>query len=105
MEKDGEIIAFFLVSTVLDEAHLMNIAVAPSLQGQGLGKQLLDFVFQRCREGGSSNLFLEVRVSNRPAIQLYEQAGFNQIGLRRDYYRGPTGCEDAAIYAIELPLV
>lgn len=104
LESNGELIAFFLISTVLDEAHLMNIAVSPDHQGKGLGKKLLEFVFQRCRDLESSNLFLEVRVSNTPAIRLYEYAGFNQIGLRRDYYHGPVGREDAAIYAIELPL-
>lgn len=104
VESGTELVAFFLISTVLDEAHLMNIAVSPEHQGKGVGKKLLEFVFQRCRENGSANLFLEVRVSNTPAIQLYEYAGFNQIGLRRDYYQGPVGREDAAIYAIELPL-
>lgn len=104
LENSGEIIAFFLISTVLDEAHLMNISVLPEYQGKGLGKKLLEFVFQRCRDLKSSNLFLEVRISNTPAIRLYEYAGFNQIGLRRDYYHGPVGREDAAIYAIELKL-
>lgn len=103
LESDGQLIAFFLISTVLDEAHLMNIAVLPTHQGKGLGKALLEFVFERVRANGCSNLFLEVRASNSPAIKLYENAGFNQIGLRRDYYHGPIGREDAAIYAIELP--
>lgn len=103
LESDKGLIAFFLISTVLDEAHLMNIAIEPKHQGKGLGRQLLECVFQRCQELQSTNLFLEVRVSNSPAIKLYEAAGFNQIGLRRDYYEGPVGREDAAIYAIELP--
>jgi ribosomal-protein-alanine N-acetyltransferase len=104
LESDSELIAFFLISTVLDEAHLMNIAVLPASQDRGIGKELLEFVFERVRANGCSNLFLEVRASNSPAIKLYENAGFNQIGLRRDYYVGPVGREDAAIYAIELPL-
>ena len=79
MEVAGEIAGYALVMMVLDEAHLLNISVAGSLQGQGLGRALLVHMIEVSRHHKAANMFLEVRVSNTKAIALYESMGFCEI--------------------------
>ena len=83
---EGNIIGYALMMMVLDEAHLLNISVAPSHQKQGLGKLLLQHMMQQAQNLQATNMFLEVRVSNTQAIGLYEAIGFNEMALRRAYY-------------------
>jgi ribosomal-protein-alanine N-acetyltransferase len=77
----------------VDEAELLNLAVHPDLRGQGLSKPLLAAVLSACRDLPA--LFLEVRAGNAPAIALYRGAGFQQVALRKRYYRDND--EDALI--------
>ncbi len=72
------------------EAELLNIAVLPECQGQGLGRYLLGFCLGRLA-GRASRLFLEVRASNIQAIGLYLGMGFRQVSRRRDYYSLASG--------------
>ena len=69
-----------------DEAEILNIAVAPTWQGHGLGWQLLRAMLDAVRHAGLHRVLLEVRPDNAPALRLYERSGFRRIGLRRDYY-------------------
>jgi ribosomal-protein-alanine N-acetyltransferase len=86
--------AGYLVCARYDEAfHLMNIAVDPSHRRAGHGRALIDALIERA--GEDANITLEVRVSNAPAIALYEGYGFRGVGTRRRYY-SDTG-EDAII--------
>ena len=91
-----------VISQVLDEAHLLNIAIAVSAQGQGLGLQLLEHLMQRASQRGCVECFLELRASNQSAYRLYERYGFNEIGRRRDYYPAPAGHEDALVMVCTL---
>ncbi len=84
--------AFWLV---VDEIHINNVAVRPSLRGQGLGSALLERVFAEARRMGARRATLEVRASNVDAQRLYQRLGFSQAGLRRGYYSHPQ--EDAVI--------
>lgn len=95
--KDDHVVAYQVVSEVLDEAHLLNIAVAPVMQRKGLAWAMLGHLFARCDEHGMSILYLEVRESNRGAIALYERLGFGHSGRRKAYYRTPGGREDALL--------
>lgn len=70
------------------EGDVQTIAVAPRSQGRGLGRELLDALVVEAESRGCAQLFLEVRQDNQPAIALYESAGFEKQGRRRDYY-GP----------------
>lgn len=70
------------------EADVQTIAVAPRSQGRGVGRHLLDLLVEEAVRRGCAQLFLEVRVDNSPALALYERAGFEPQGRRRDYY-GP----------------
>lgn len=98
-----EIVAFAITSTVADEAELLNIAVAPSCQRQGVGHYLLNFLCDSF-EPSIQSFFLEVRGSNQAAIALYRKLEFNEVGLRRNYYPSLGGREDAVIMARNLYL-
>lgn len=82
---DGELLGFALVQTVADCWTIMNIVTKPSAQRQGIGQQLLQYIQQRADQQ-QANIVLEVRVSNQPALGLYQRCGFTEIGRRKDYY-------------------
>ena len=98
---NNNVLGFAVVATVLDQAELHNIAIDSVLQGKGLGRQLLDGMIQQL-PAEVKNLYLEVRVSNIPAIRLYQQTGFVQIAERRDYYKTEFGREDALIMGLQM---
>jgi [ribosomal protein S18]-alanine N-acetyltransferase len=98
--KGKRIIGFLFFQQVLDQAELLNIAVRPSFQGEGLGYSLLRFCLDNLRNT-ALRLHLEVRASNFTAIGLYLSAGFTQTGERRAYYRSEAGREDALLMAYD----
>ena len=97
-----KVIGFLFYHRVLDEAELLNIAVSPSFQGQGLGHRLLNFGFDELGSG-IRRMFLEVRASNFAALALYQNNGFTQVGIRRGYYHDAAGSEDALVLRREFP--
>ena len=99
MELGSELVGYAVLSAAAGEAHILNVAVHPEYQGRGLGRQLMHFLLDTAREHQADTVFLEVRPSNRTAIRLYDSMGFNQVGLRRDYYPAKLGREDAIIMA------
>ena len=90
--ENGEVVGYVGSQTVLQEADMMNIAVADTHRRRGIAKMLVE---ELIRQLDAYQLSLEVRASNAPAIALYETLGFHQVGLRRNYYRNPK--EDALI--------
>jgi len=95
-----KILGFAAFHRVIDEAELRNIAVHPEQQHQGIGRALLEEGSKRLREAGAKRIFLEVRASNKPALELYYSMGFAMCLLRKDYYRDPQ--EDALVLALDL---
>ena len=93
---------FAIQSIALDEAHLLNIGVSSNKRRQGLGSDLLEKIIYASEAMGSNKIFLEVRVSNAAATNLYLDFGFKQIGVRKDYYRLPEGKEDALLMSKSL---
>ena len=100
---DGATVAGYVGSqSVLDEADMMNIAVHPDYRRKGIARQLVTELVAALAKKGVHSLALEVRASNAPAIALYEQLGFQQVGRRPNYYRNPK--EDALILRKEWTL-
>lgn len=97
MEHDGNLIGYAVLSTGAGEAHLLNLSIAADWQRQGWGRELLLFVLADVCEQGAQKIFLEVRVSNTAAQQMYLKMRFRQIGMRRDYYPAHGGREDALV--------
>ncbi len=92
--RDDAIVGYVGGWVIVDELHLLNLAVHPDCRRQGLAGQLVDHLF-RDGEGGITKASLEVRRSNRTAIALYERFGFHAVGVRSRYYTDP--CEDALV--------
>ena len=93
--ENDQVVGYVGSQTVLGETDMMNLAVSPEYRRMGIGEALVNALVPRLAERGSHSLMLEVRVSNKPAIQLYEKLGFVQVGRRPNYYRNPK--EDALI--------
>jgi len=101
-ERDGVAIGYAVLMLAADEAHLLNLSIAAGCQRLGYGSQLLRRVCDLARAQGARLLFLEVRPSNAAALRLYERHGFQQVGVRRDYYPAHAGREDALILSLPL---
>ena len=101
-ENDEMIQAYGVMSAAAGESHILNLTVRPESQRQGIGSRLLKHFQQLARRHGADTLMLEVRPSNRNAISLYEKLGFNEIGVRRNYYPAAEGREDALLLALSL---
>ena len=99
---DDKIIGYALLMMVLDEAHLLNLSIATAYQKQGLGRYLLEHMLQIAKNHQAANMFLEVRPSNISAIALYENIGFNEMAIRRNYYPAANGREDAVLMGLAL---
>jgi len=88
--RDEETLGFSLARSVADEAELLLLAVLPSRHRQGIGTRLLDDFMERAQDQHAARAHLEVRDGN-PAVAMYREAGFAQIGRRRNYYHGSDG--------------
>jgi len=96
-DRDGELLGYFLLMAVVDESHLLNVAVSAEKQGQGLGRFLLNQAVACSRGLGMESVLLEVRPSNTRALKIYERYGFKQIGRRKGYYPAANGQREDAI--------
>lgn len=100
MTEGEAVLGYGVVQVILDEGHLLNITIDPVQQGRGLGRRLLAHLVDYARHH-TDTLFLEVRPSNAAAIALYQSEGFNEVGLRRNYYPARDGGrEDALLMAM-----
>lgn len=97
------LLGYFIAMKGVDEVHLLNITVAPACQRQGWAHVMLDALALWSRGQGAQWLWLEVRVGNERALQVYQRYGFRRVGLRRAYY--PVGHgqrEDAVVMSLKL---
>lgn len=99
-----QIIAHGVISIAICEAHLLTLCVHPKYQRRGFGRRILILLLDRAAQLDSSECFLEVRISNRIAISLYESMGFESVGRRKGYYPSEQGREDALIMSRTLPI-
>jgi len=93
----GKLAGFIISRLVVDEAEILSIAVAASQQGRGLARRLLDLHLRRLAGLGARAVFLEVDENNRPAIRLYDRAGFGEVSRRANYYIAPDSRPTAAL--------
>ena len=97
------LVGYFVAMQVIDEVHLLNITVAPPFQRQGWARCLMQSLSLWSQANGARWLWLEVRESNAPALNLYQSFGFQQVGLRKDYYpAGRTTRESAVVMSMPL---
>jgi ribosomal-protein-alanine N-acetyltransferase len=89
------LVGYLIISRYVDAWHVMNVAVDPEYRGRGIATKLLSHLFEQTAGDGRRGYTLEVRVSNRSAIRLYERLGFKARGVRRGYYTDNR--EDALI--------
>jgi len=97
-----KIIAYSIISVAADESHLLTIVVAKDEQRKGYGKKMLDEMIRVAKIHAANIMYLEVRASNKAAVQLYHDNGFNELGVRNNYYPAEKGREDALVFALEL---
>ena len=102
VEFRGKVAGYCVVATAVDEAHILNICVGPEFRREGCARLLIQNEISIAVNANLSSLYLEVRVSNLAAINLYAGLGFRQVGLRKDYYPIEGGREDAYIYSLSL---
>jgi len=100
-ESKGNLTGYVVITHGGGDAELLNIAVAPEFQRKGIGQSLLSHAIN-CVKEKADMFFLEVRVSNKKAIQLYSKEGFFEVGLRKNYYPTLSGREDALLMAMQL---
>jgi ribosomal-protein-alanine N-acetyltransferase len=103
LTREQTLLGYHVLMLGAGEAHLLNITVEPDEQGRGLARSMLDELVRWSRAQGAQSLWLEVRVSNERARQIYERYGFKSVGLRRNYYPlAPFKREDALIMSLPL---
>jgi ribosomal-protein-alanine N-acetyltransferase len=93
------IVGHAVISVAAGESHMLNLSIAREYQRRGFGKQFIEFLVQQAQAKQARTMLLEVRPSNTAAINCYNSAGFNEIGLRKDYYPAAEGREDALLFA------
>jgi ribosomal-protein-alanine N-acetyltransferase len=96
------LVGYAILMIAVDEAHLLNIAVAPEWQNQGVGRAFLQHMIQVAKDAACQIVYLEVRPSNIAARHLYRVLGFQQIAIRPEYYPAVSGREDALFLGLAL---
>lgn len=94
-KEEGTVIGYVGMKVVLDEADITNVAVLPAYRKKGIAGRLLQQLLDEARKQGILSIYLEVRDSNVAAITLYKNAGFKEVGKRKNYYEHPQ--EDARL--------
>ena len=104
LESDEMIVGYINYRFIAGEGELMRIAVLPELRGHGLSRKLMDIMTEDAAKNDVSDITLEVRAGNVPAIGLYKSYGFKEEAVRKGYYHNPT--EDALIMWLRgLPVI
>lgn len=100
LEEDGQVIGYCGSWVVVDEVHITNVAIHPDYRGQKLGEALMRNMIEVAIGLGAVSMTLEVRVSNHIAQSLYRKLGFQDGGIRKNYYTDLQ--EDALVMWVNL---
>ena len=98
-EDGGEVVGYGGITVAADEASVENIAVTEAFRHSGIGRSIIENLTQIAADKGAKKVFLEVRVSNSPAMELYLKCGFKGVYARTRYY---SDGEDCLVMAKEL---
>lgn len=83
---DSQLLGYMIYSCVAGEGEIEDICIHPQFRKQGIAKKLIEHISLSAQQHVMEYLLLEVNEHNYPAIALYQQSGFEQVGLRKDYY-------------------
>ncbi|WLD93688.1 ribosomal protein S18-alanine N-acetyltransferase [Alkalihalobacillus sp. AL-G] len=100
LEIDGQVIGYCGIWIIIDEAHITNIAILPEYRGKNYGEALFRKAIDEARRHGAKTMTLEVRLSNRVAQNMYRKFGFENGGIRKNYYT--DNGEDALVMWVNL---
>lgn len=101
-ESPQGILGHGIMSVAAGECHILNICIRPDRQRHGLGEGMVLFMLDLARQRKTRMALLEVRITNTAAYRLYAKLGFDEVGLRKNYYPARHGREDAIILARDL---
>jgi ribosomal-protein-alanine N-acetyltransferase len=90
---ENQIIGYIGYWLLDDDIHITNLAVAPIFRKKGIASQLINYIINKAKDIGVSQVSLEVRVSNYEAIKLYQKIGFIKGKLLKKYYKREDGVE------------
>jgi [ribosomal protein S18]-alanine N-acetyltransferase len=100
MEEEGQVAGYMGYWEAPQEAHIINLAIAPKFRGRGLGRQMIEYCLDFARKRGAGLATLEVRESNEAARKLYEKCDFRMVAIRKKYYSDNQ--EDAVVMIREI---
>ena len=98
-KKGGRVVGYICFGWIIDEGHVLDVAVHPQYRMLGIASTLVSLAIERLKEEGCRFVFLEVRDSNGPAKKMYAKFGFEVLGTRKNYYVSPS--EDAVIMVLK----
>ena len=108
LRVNGKTIGYLIAMLAKDTADILNIGTDPDFQRKGYATGLLNHLIEELRKRKIVEIFLEVRVGNKSAIQFYKKQGFEKISVRKNYYtknaKNQTKREDGIIMSIKIPL-
>lgn len=97
---NGRVAGYLCANVVLDEAHILNLAVHKDFRQLGIASFMVRQMIETMRDQDCRSVFLEVRASNEEALKMYEKIGFRFLGTRKNYYVSPA--EDAVVMVLRL---
>jgi len=98
-DQEGKVAGYICPMSLLDEGHILNVAVRNDCRGRGVGRLLVERAVDECRARGAETVSLEVRPSNVAALTLYRSLDFREAGRRKNYYENG---EDAILMECQL---
>ena len=107
LSLNGKTIGYLIAMLASDTADILNIGIDPDFKRQGHGTALLNHLIEELKKSHISEILLEVRAGNKPAIQFYKKQGFEKISVRKNYYmknsKNQSQREDGIIMSIRIP--
>jgi [ribosomal protein S18]-alanine N-acetyltransferase len=100
-EEEGKVAGYMGYWEVPQEAHIINLAVAPAFRGRGVGQKMMEYCLSYARKKGAQLATLEVREGNEAARRMYEKCGFRFVAIRKKYYSDNQ--EDAIVMMKDMP--